>query len=196
VNGAFIYETGTVEGGDTLSAITLQINEKQGTNYTYQDIARINKIANPNKISVGQIIGPSGGIPDITQSLNELMQTNAQDNRINWPWYFKEKVQTGGDWDLKNTDEYDKGKYKPGFIYDDEKIDFDAPGNIHYGFVGKATLWATEKILLWQAGKAHVKDNSSKPEWIKCCYGDDPRDRAMIQKGFKLYDKWRSSRDR
>lgn len=47
--------TYTVKAGDTLSAIAAKYNT------TYQELARINGIANPNVISVGQVIKLSGG---------------------------------------------------------------------------------------------------------------------------------------
>ena len=51
--GMYNKKTGEVEKGDTLSKITKELNEYFGTKYTYKDIAKINNIANPNKINVG-----------------------------------------------------------------------------------------------------------------------------------------------
>ncbi|MBU1683096.1 LysM peptidoglycan-binding domain-containing protein [Patescibacteria group bacterium] len=54
--GMYIVKTGEVEKGDTLTAITSDINTHYGTNYSYNDVANINNIKNPDKIQAGQII--------------------------------------------------------------------------------------------------------------------------------------------
>ena len=67
------------------------------------------------------------------------MNNNASNFRINWPLYFRDKVTTGGDWDIKNNPkypEYNSKTHPDGFIFKDKNIRSDAPGNIHYGFVG------------------------------------------------------------
>ncbi|MBP5358350.1 MAG: LysM peptidoglycan-binding domain-containing protein [Treponema sp.] len=48
--------TVTVERGDTLSELTARLNEQNGTDYTYQEIAQMNGITDPNTIYVGQTI--------------------------------------------------------------------------------------------------------------------------------------------
>ena len=56
------YDTYTVMAGDTLSGIAA----KFGT--TYQELAAINGIADPNVIHVGQIIKLKGDVADVPQS--------------------------------------------------------------------------------------------------------------------------------
>jgi hypothetical protein len=58
--GLFNWDTLEVEKGDTLIGITNQLNKLAGTNYTYQDIARLNNIEDPNVIHTGQWLA----IPD------------------------------------------------------------------------------------------------------------------------------------
>jgi RHS repeat-associated protein len=52
---------------------------------------------------------PTGGtmqVPNITSQLNRDMQAHASDSRVGNPLYFRDKVKSGGDWDLKNTPQY------------------------------------------------------------------------------------------
>ena len=54
--GAFDWDTNTIESGDTLSKITDEYNTRNGTNYTYDEIAKANGIEDPNKIYVGNTL--------------------------------------------------------------------------------------------------------------------------------------------
>ena len=51
--GAFDWDTNTIESGDTLSKVTDEYNTRNGTNYTYDDMAKANEIEDPNKIYAG-----------------------------------------------------------------------------------------------------------------------------------------------
>lgn len=74
----------------------------------------------------------------------------------------------------------------------------DAPSNIHYGFVGKATFWASENLLFREAGRAQIAtDNRDsfagrRPQphntaWdVPPFYGDDPDDHWNIVWGIDL----------
>jgi RHS repeat-associated protein len=95
--------------------------------------------------SMGNSVTPREGsivpIPDITSSLTKDMQEHASDIWINNPFYFKNKVQR---WRLGFEEYgsiYNKDIYTEGFIFNERRIRVDAPGNIHYGYVGAATLW-------------------------------------------------------
>ena len=179
-------DTGEVKRGATLSGITGAINKYWNTNYSYQDIAQLNNIDNPNNIKEGDILIPNKKIPDITYRLVDLMRKRSKDVQINDPFYFREKVRKYGKWDLKNTKEFSENIYKEGFVFYGQNIDFDAPGNIHYGYVGISALWSTEEFLLRRAGENQIKDGTSKPEWKKDFYGDHPRDQKWIKYGMKL----------
>lgn len=54
--GMYVMESGEVEEGDTMGSITGELNDYFGTRLSYQDIATINDVSDPNKIQIGQII--------------------------------------------------------------------------------------------------------------------------------------------
>jgi len=85
-------------------------------------------------------------------------------------WKFKAKVENRGDWD-----------YKQCFT---TWQDF---GNYNYGATGAATGLFTLETLLIQAGKAQVRDKTSKPEFCKKSNCDDPDDQEWIKKGWNDY---------
>ena len=58
--GAFDWDTNTIESGDTLAKITNEYNEKNGTNYSYDDVAKANGIDDPNKIYAGSQLSFDG----------------------------------------------------------------------------------------------------------------------------------------
>lgn len=66
--GMYDIKAGKVESGDTLGGITKELNDFYATDYSVNDIAKINGISDPNKINVGQRvrIGTLSGwtIPD------------------------------------------------------------------------------------------------------------------------------------
>ncbi len=114
------------------------------------------------------------------------MREHAKDPLLINPFYFKNKVQTNGEWDLKNTEEYNSSKYINGFVFYGEKIRYDAPGNIHYGYVGSSTYYGSDFILYYFAGKHQKDQNTSKKEWEDTSRGDDPYDQEMIKYGIQL----------
>ena len=156
------------------------------------DIAKLNNLNNPNLIKPGdRLKAPDSVIPDITDDLMAKMEANASDSAILNPFTFRKKVRNKGDWDYKNQKGtiYESGKYN-NYFFNGEIITGDAPGNINYGYVGKAAWWASEKLLFKQAGKAQKAAGTSLPEWDKPpYYGDDPNDYNMIKKGIQLYEK-------
>lgn len=126
--------------------------------------------------------------PSITVDLTKDMVDHSSDFWINNPLYFRDKVKNGGDWDLKNQPEYDSKKYNQGFIFQGQHIDSDAPGNIHYGYVGSAAFWSSPEFLLEQAGKAQVSAGTSNSSWQNSYFhGDDPIDQINILWGASLY---------
>ena len=137
--------------------------------------------------------GGSTQMPNITAPLTKDMQAHSSDPWINNPYYFKEKVRPGGEWDLKNTPEYNSKTYDQGFLFDGQHVRSDAPGNIHYGYVGAATLWdqipgVGPQFLLQQAGAVQGSTNTSQPQWQNSYFhGDDPVDQINILWGVNLY---------
>jgi hypothetical protein len=70
--GLWNEKTGAVEKGDTLTSITNQENKMYNTNYSVQDIAKLNSIKNPDKIYVGQIVKPNEKSPDVSNDLTPI----------------------------------------------------------------------------------------------------------------------------
>jgi len=135
-------------------------------------------------------IGVRTSTPNITVPLSNLMQKNSENLLINNPYYFRNKVKPGGDWDIKNTPEYSTRTYTNGFIFDGKHVNSDAPGNIHYGYVGASAFWdklpgTGPQLLLREAGAVQTK---SQPEWQNSnFYGDDPVDQVNILWGIDMY---------
>jgi RHS repeat-associated protein len=187
--GLFNVQTGGVEKGDTWSSITGIINTTYGTNYTTAQIQGLNNVNYSGDPAVGSTAIPNAKIPDVTNSLNSLMQEHSKDAKINNPIYFYNKVKNHGDWDLKNTDQFSSKKYTDGFVYEGQKIAKDAPGNIHYGYVGEHAKWALFPDILTQAaGAAQILAGTSKWSYF-WTYGDDPKDNSNILGGYYMGKK-------
>ncbi len=184
-------KTGEVEKGDTWDGITATINGQNKTNYTAGQIIGLSCCVNSETPPVGMHIIPNESVPDITNELNNLMMEHSGNFAINSPWYFKNKVKNGGDWDYKHKEPFSADAHPGGFVYDGKWIRKDAPSNIHYGFVGYAAIWAiVPNILLKEAGKAQIAAGTSLPEWKNSSYGDDPVDAMYIKWGMGLSKEW------
>jgi len=135
------------------------------------------------------------------------------------PFTFKSLVQNKGEWDLKNNMKTIYGlanHYKDGttqFTFQGKNLEAQDLGNHHFGAVGKAYGFFSEKFMLQQAGAAQMSAGTSKPEWQRYQevpliivsptggvinttikemlppYGDDPRDQQWINSGFDYYDQ-------
>jgi len=180
-----------VEKGDDLWSIIKEQNPSASDKEIISkinEIAYLNKLDNPDLIKPRQeLIAPESVVPDITDDLFTKMREHSKDLRIQNPFYFKKKVQKGGEWDFKSQEGtiYDTTplQYKE-YLFNNEIVRYDVPGNIHYGYVGSATWYGTEEMLLKQAGYAQIKDNPGA-----CWTGDDPVDMYYIKKGIELYEK-------
>ena len=81
--GKFDWDTNTIESGDTLSKITDEYNTRNGTNYTYDDMAKANGIEDPNKIYAGDKLDFDGLIiRNNNQNDIENIQQEPIDNTI------------------------------------------------------------------------------------------------------------------
>ena len=143
----------------------------------------------------GPKIGELGGVIDISIPFQNLIDQNFDfAGAIVNPFTFKELVQAGGDWDLKNNPNYIYSwKAAPytsqTFSFNGQIMENQDVGNFHYGAVGQNLWFASRKTLLQQAGKAQIRDGTSRPEWQRNGsnyppYGDDPRDQGWIIQGF------------
>ena len=186
-SGLYNIKTGEVEKGDTLNNITTQINDTYNTSYSYNDIAKLNNISNPVKIEVNQIIIPNQETPDITVDLTNRMHKNVADPKIKNPFYFKNKVKSGGEWDFKYEDNSQYcsvsecgGLQHENYVFRGEEARWDSPSNIHYGYVGSNTWYGSPNVLHYFAGTAHNQDNDSTK-------GDDLSDAYYIDMGINLF---------
>ena len=129
-------------------------------------------------------------IRDITKKLNAVMKAHYQEmadyyykhGRIKSYSYFKEKVQTGGEWDLKSQEEW-AFLYTSKIIYNGEELRFDDPGNIHFGYVGQA--FTGEWQLKFGAGYEQIRVGTSSWSYWNSWF-DDPGDQEMIEYGYIL----------
>jgi RHS repeat-associated protein len=185
-SGRFSIATGSVEKGDNLKKIRDVINNTYGTSYSIGDLARLNQISNPDKIFIGQKIIPNYDYPDVTNDLNQKMRDDVKDAKIANPLYFKGKMERGGDWDLKDqsgiycTNQGCGGQEHSGYVFRGEKIPYDAPGNIHYGYVGAKAWYGSSWVLHYFADRAQDVDNGTKG-------GDTQSDRNYINYGIDLF---------
>ena len=129
---------------------------------------------------------------DVTERLNKEMVEHEKElkafsdshNLIETGLYFKEKVQNGGDWDLKNQPDWCLSQYVT-YTYDGVDYRHDAIGNIHYGYVGSAAF--SDEILLMMAGYAQIAAHTSRWYYVTSWF-DDPYDQMAIRVGCELWD--------
>lgn len=190
--GMFDEETGTIESGDTLSAISKETNVsvdiimKANPNIKDRDtIFAGDTLRVPGKMADGKRVPPIAP-PGVDIDAN--MSVAAENfNPLN-PFWFKDQVKNKGPWDYKQLGSQ-----------------YEAFGNFHYGATG-AAFGFKDIFLLNEAGKAQVAAGTSRPEWGEPGprflpqlgtppYGDDPADQYWIQLGIDFYDdreQWHS----
>ena len=155
-------------------------------------------------------IGELGKTIDINDIYSQLLQNNADEAKeIWWPFTFRDKVKTNGDWDLKNNKEYIYGLANDGktkLSFNGKEMESQDIGNHHFGVVTEAYGLFPEEFALKQAGRYQIKSGTSKKEWQRYSirympkpdgpsiikeplppYGDDPRDQYWIRSGFQYY---------
>ena len=73
-DGAFDWDegktSGSVQRNDTLSEVTKEFNDKNGTNVDYNDVAAANGIKDPDKIKPGQKLDFSSFLPNNNSDQN------------------------------------------------------------------------------------------------------------------------------
>lgn len=102
---------------------------------------------------------------------------------------FKSAVQAKGDLDLKLKPEWQNSSL---YIYNGEIVDRDAPGNICYGYIGKA-YGIDDLTLLAAAGYAQIQAGTTMDKYedtLLLYFGDDPIDQDNIKRGLDLYNAW------
>ena len=130
---------------------------------------------------------------DITDKLNTLMKTAGDENF--WKRFaelnpisdaaryadFAWMVRPGGQYDLKSKSEW---QGKEHFIYDGVVIWYDDPGNMLYGYLGKAM--GLGDLTLYSAGAVQIATGTSSWSYVSSFF-DDPRDQASIKMGIQRY---------
>lgn len=199
--GKYSVKSGRVEKGDTLKSITKVINSANKTNYTVQQVAKLNGISSSNPLRINQILIPNNSVKDITNSLINISRENSKDKSINEIGKFGtsgirnfyKKVNTNGDWDFKHKSDsefYSKNNIN-GFVFDGDKVGLDFPGNFHFGYVGTSTWWGNKQVLLGGAGIAQLVSDHRNPKATLLDnippYFDNPGDSSQITKGIEYY---------
>jgi hypothetical protein len=141
-----------------------------------------------------------GGTPDLTSWLVNTMTANASGpiaailNRANsggladkYAAYmgWAAMVKGGGPWDFKP--DLSKAGVST-VILGGHSFGFDIVANIHYGFVGAASGFSLNELLLG-AGAAQLASGTSSWSYAGSNF-DDPRDQAAIWLGFWLYGQY------
>lgn len=133
---------------------------------------------------------------DVTDKLNDLMASSERENSwkrlgvisvpTNIARYsnFASMVKPGGKYDLKSHSEWQGREH---FIYNGEVIWYDDPGNILYGYLGKA-MGFNDLILKSAGGAVQIATGTSSWNYVTSFF-DDPRDQASIQLGIDKYKK-------
>ncbi len=131
---------------------------------------------------------------DITNKLNNLMKSVGDENF--WKRFgsitpvtnatrygnFALMVMPGGKYDLKSKTEWQQ---KAHYIYEGDILWYDDPGNILYGYLGKA-MGFEDIILQSAAGAVQIATKTSSWSYISSFF-DDPRDQASIKRGIQKY---------
>ncbi len=137
-------------------------------------------------------------IPDLTNSINALMNDNKEEFRKHKKDYiwFKDHVKTGALVDVKNSNvNFKREAYSYHIIYAGQVMRADAPGNILYGYLGKAAEFS-DTVLLYCAGAYQIYEDSNRDigKTIKNSprlldnYGDNKGDSEQIKFGIALYN--------
>ena len=128
-------------------------------------------------------------IPDVTEKLNDLMSSNREEfekHRGNFIW-FKNNVGYNCLFDIKTQSEWQHEHV----IYNGQVLRGDVPGNISYGYLGKAAHFS-DFTLRVAAGIAQQFSNAGQPvdrTWIFTNWGDAPGDWEFIKIGIEQWKK-------
>jgi RHS repeat-associated protein len=192
--GMYNVENGVVEKGDTPEIIVDSINKAFNINTNWDTIKTVS-FYNERFEGKGldDIVGQSLRIgtsltSDITSKLNSLNVSRAAMVEM-----FGEGLMAlfvpGGPWDIKNSNDPVLGSGQEGrkywsYIYNGELIRYDAPGNINYGFVAKASGLSSNAI---QRG-ARMQQFGDDLLKFKFTFRDNNGDKKYIQLGIDRYD--------
>ena len=132
-------------------------------------------------------------IIDITDKLNNAMIANEEilvefreeHSYFETGLFFASKVNTGQEWDLKSSQEWNLDPNIV-YLYNGTELRYDDIGNIHYGYVGRSVF--SENLLLSMGGAVQIIAGNSKWKFSNSNF-DDPRDQWAISFGVDLWEK-------
>jgi hypothetical protein len=99
---------------------------------------------------------------------------------------FRSLVGNKGPLDLKQQSQWQDSSL---YYFNGVLVDSDAPGNILYGYIGKA-FGFPDVVLYGSAGLAQIAAGTSEDVWFFTSFGDDPIDQANIRRGIAFYKKY------
>lgn len=214
INGIGIKKDGTIIMGnnatmdDAYTIVLLDKWHKQGVEknkineFIDAYIESKNAKGEETVISKGKDIEYYSEFEDITERLlSEMIKNEYEDimfhtdnglmgvneipfNWVNYLMEFKKNVGNDGIWDLKQKEEWNNSSL---YYFDGVLVDKDAPGNIMYGYLGKA-YGIPDDILYAAAGYAQLSAGTSKTEFAFTFF-DDPMDQNNIRIGIELYNR-------
>lgn len=126
---------------------------------------------------------------DITELLTDEIREDFRRRPFKFK-YFAEKVGTGMDWDYKSN--VYKGYTKTGLCIAGKWYFYDVPGNVAYGYAGRAAGFkaVTLKVMAGLKQKNDDKKNGKELKSKDSNY-DEPRDQDAVQAGIDLYDGYK-----
>lgn len=187
-SGEYVVETGEIEDGDTADGITTAVNDALGITTTWDEIAIVSFFEdNFGTTDPADLVGHytfvgSDYVADCTETLDNLNSKHGNEasdhdyGLVRLGVYFRQ----GGPWDLKarsGTIFSSDSKYLS-YIYHDRLIRWDAPGNIHYGYIMNQAGYSLNTSLI---GANLVSS------WLT----DNNYDQHMVVHGY--YSSWDSS---
>ena len=108
--------------------------------------------------------------------INDMVVESSADRVLQDSW------PDSGKYDLKSKPEWQGREH---FIYEGEVVWFDEPGNMLYGYVGKA-LGFSDDTLRAAGGVIQITERKSKWSYVSSHF-DDPRDQKAINKGIQRF---------
>ena len=212
INGIGLTKNGEIFAGNNVKESDIELLIKIATmtanGVSNKEIlsivnAYVKKMKKDTVIKENKLLDYYTSFDDITKDLfaymlrEEYMNTMCYTNdgkihsigesELLWMGYLEEfynSVKNGAKWDLKQKSKWQQSSL---YYFDGELVDSDAPGNIMYGYMGKA-YGIPDSVLHAGAGYAQISAGTSSWKWF-ATLGDDPMDSNNIDRGISFYNK-------
>ena len=212
INGIGLTKNGEIFAGNNVKESDIELLIKIATmtanGVSNKDIlsivnAYVKKMKKDTVIKENKLLDYYTSFDDITKDLlaymlreeymNTMYYTNdgkihsIGESELLWMGYLEEfynSVKNGAKWDLKQKSKWQQSSL---YYFDGELVDSDAPGNIMYGYMGKA-YGIPDSVLHAGAGYAQISAGTSSWKWF-ATLGDDPMDSNNIDRGISFYNK-------